>query len=106
MGKEAENGVKEHPEKSGPYPVNRSALRRLKIIEGQIRGIQKMVVEEKYCVDIVNQISAARSALNSVGMLILNRHIDRCVSNAIKNNGVNSREVIDELMALFSKEEI
>ena len=106
MRKAVEKGEKEHPEKSGPHPVNRSALRRLKIIEGQIRGIQKMIVEEKYCVDIVNQISAARSALNNVGTLILNRHIDRCVTNAIKNNGQNSREVIDELMTLLSKEEI
>jgi len=106
MRKAAEKGEKESPEKNGPHPVNRSALRRLKIIEGQIRGIQKMIVEEKYCVDIINQISAARSALNNVGTLILRRHIDRCVTNAIKNNGQNSREVIDELMTLLSKEEI
>ncbi len=95
-----------YSEKCGPHPINKSALRRLKIIEGQVRGIQKMVEEEKYCVDIVNQISAARSALNNVAKLILRRHIDRCVADAIKNNGQSSKEVIDELMAIFSKEEV
>ena len=64
-----------------------------------------MVNEEKYCVDIINQISAVRSALNNVGKLILRRHIDRCVADAINNNGQNSKEVIDELMAIFLKEE-
>ena len=93
-------------EKKGPHPTNKAALRRLNIIEGQIRGIQRMVEEEKYCIDIINQISAARSALNNVGKLILRRHIDNCVANAIQNNGENSKEVIDELMAIFSKEEI
>ena len=92
--------------KKGPHPINKTALRRLKIIEGQVRGIGRMVEEENYCIDIVNQISAARSALNNVGKLILRRHIDNCVADAIKNNGQNSKEVIDELMAIFSKEEI
>ena len=64
-----------------------------------------MIDDEKYCVDIINQISAVRSALNNVGKLILRRHIDRCVTDAIKNNGQNSKEVIDELMAIFLKEE-
>jgi len=93
-------------EKKGPHPINQAALRRLKIIEGQVKGIQRMVEEEKYCIDIVNQISAARSALNNVGKLILRRHIDNCVANAIRNNGENSREIIDELMQIFSKEDL
>ncbi len=93
-------------EKKGPYPTNKAALKRLNIIEGQIRGIQRMVEEEKYCIDIINQISAARSALNNVGKLILKRHLDNCVRNAIQNNGENSKEVIDELMDILSKEEL
>ena len=92
--------------KKGPHTINKTAMNRLKIIEGQVRGIGRMVEEEKYCVDIINQISAARSALNNVGKLILRRHIDNCVADAIKNNGQNSKEVIDELMVIFSKEEI
>ncbi len=93
-------------EKKGPHPTNLAALRRLKIIEGQVKGIQRMVEDEKYCIDIVNQISAVRSALNNVGKLILRRHIDNCVTNAIRNDGENSREIIDELMQIFSKEEL
>ena len=103
---ENESGKLNQTEKRGPHPTNKAALKRLSIIEGQVRGIQRMVEEEKYCIDIVNQISAIRSALNSVGKLILRRHIDNCVADAIKNNGENRKEVIDELMEIFSKEEI
>ena len=93
-----------HSEKREPHPIKKATLKRLNIIEGQIRGIQKMINEEQYCVEIINQISAVRSALYNVGKLILRRHIDRCVAEAIKNNGQNSKEVIDELMAIFLKE--
>jgi len=50
-------------EKKGPHPTNKAPLRRLNIIAGQIKGIQKMLEEEKYCIDILTQISAVRSAL-------------------------------------------
>lgn len=96
----------EKTEKKGPHPINQAALRRLKIIEGQVRGIHRMVEEEQYCIDIVNQISAVRSALNNVGKLILRRHIDSCVTNAIRDGGEGSKEIIDELMQIFSKEDL
>ena len=95
-----------HKEKKGPHPVNKEALKRLTNIEGQIRGIERMVENEKYCVDILTQISAARAALNRVGMLILKRHIKRCVSDAIKNGGTEGNAIIDELMHTLSKQEI
>ena len=90
----------------GPQPVNQRALRRLKNIEGQVRGLQRMVEEEKYCVDILTQISAVRAALNSVGMLVLHRHIETCVSGAIQSGGEKRAEIIDELMSVLSKESI
>jgi len=93
-------------EKKGPHPVNTEALKRLTNIEGQIRGIERMAENEKYCVDILTQISAARAALNRVGMLILKRHIKNCVSDAIKKGGSDGNEIIDELMHVLSKEEI
>ncbi len=99
-------GKRSISEKLGPKPINIAALKRLKIIEGQVRGIQRMVEEEKYCIDILTQISAARAALNKVGNIILKRHLDQCVSNAIRNDGLNGKELIDELMEIFSKEEI
>ncbi|MCD6121259.1 MAG: metal-sensitive transcriptional regulator [Spirochaetales bacterium] len=89
--------------KKGPHPINQRAVRRLKNIEGQVQGIMRMVEEEKYCVDILTQVSAVRAALNSVGMLILRRHIETCVTNAIKAGGEGKTEIIDELMGILSK---
>lgn len=63
-----------------------SILKRLKRVEGQVRGVQRMVEEDKYCVDILVQIAAIRSALDRVGLILLEDHMRGCVSNAIKNN--------------------
>jgi DNA-binding FrmR family transcriptional regulator len=92
--------------KKGPHSINKSALRRLSIIAGQIKGIHRMVEEEKYCIDILNQISAVRSALKSTGKLILRRHIDNCVTDVIRRDSQNSNQIIDELMEVLSKEKI
>jgi DNA-binding FrmR family transcriptional regulator len=93
-------------DKHGPHPADPKVVKRLKNIEGQIRGILRMVEEEKYCVDIMNQISAARAALNSVGMVILRRHVETCVTNAIEEGGKEKAQIIDELMHVISKNEI
>ena len=93
-------------EKRGPHPVNMRALRRLSIIEGQIRGIKRMIEDEKYCIDIMTQVSAVKAALGGVGKIMLRRHIEQCVTRAILNNGAQSREIIDELMDVLSKEEL
>jgi CsoR family transcriptional regulator, copper-sensing transcriptional repressor len=93
-------------EKRGPHPINTEALKRLVNIEGQIRGIERMVENEKYCVDILTQISAVRAALKRAGMLILKRHIRNCVSSAIKKGGSEGNEIIDDLMQVLLKEEI
>ena len=96
----------EGPSKHGPHPVNERALRRLRNIEGQARGLQRMVEEEKYCVDILTQISAVRAALHSVGMLILRRHVETCVANAIETGGTDRIQIIDELIGVLSREKI
>jgi DNA-binding FrmR family transcriptional regulator len=93
-------------EKKGPHPINTEALKRLVNVEGQIKGIERMVENEKYCVDILTQISAARAALNRVGMLILKRHIKNCVTDAIRKGDAAGNDIIDELMQVLSKEEI
>ena len=90
----------------GPHPADPKVVKRLKNIEGQVRGILRMVEEEKYCVDIMNQISAARAALNSVGMVILKRHVETCVADAIEAGGMERTQIIDELMQVLSKNEI
>ena len=76
-------------------------VKRLKRVEGQVRGIQRMIDEEKYCVDILTQIAAVRGALNKVGMRILEQHTHGCVQNAVSED--NGDEVIDELMDLIFK---
>ena len=86
--------------------VTQNVLRRLRNIEGQIRGLQRMVEEDQYCIDILTQVSAARSALNSVGMKILRRHIDTCVSEALKDGGESKDEMIEELMTILSRQEL
>ena len=76
-------------------------IKRLKRIEGQVKGIQKMVEEERYCVDILTQISAIRSAINKVGSIILENHMKGCVSQSIKEG--DSEEMINELMKTIDK---
>jgi DNA-binding FrmR family transcriptional regulator len=106
MGAVQEKTKSSAHEKHGPHPVNLRALRRLKNIEGQVRGLQRMVDEEKYCVDILTQVSAVRAALHSVAMLILRRHVETCVSDAIEAGGTDRAEIIDELMNVLAKEKI
>jgi DNA-binding FrmR family transcriptional regulator len=65
--------------------LKRKAIRRLKIIEGQVRGLQKMVEEEKYCIDIITQSNAAKEALLGVDTLILENHLSTHVIEQIKS---------------------
>jgi len=75
--------------------------KRLARIEGQIRGINRMIDEDRYCIDILNQIAAARAALSKVGMLLLKSHMRGCVTSAIKEE--RSEPAIDELMDVLTK---
>jgi len=79
-----------------PSEADLKLLRRLKRIEGQVRGIHKMVEDERYCVDILTQIAAVRAALDKVGLSILEKHTHGCVQKAIKSG--DGDEIIDELM--------
>jgi len=75
---------------------NTNTLGRLKKIDGQVKGVIRMVEEGKYCIDIVNQIAAVRGALDKVSMQILQNHINSCVTSAIKHG--EQDEIIEELM--------
>ncbi len=69
------------------YTLNKEDyLRRLKRIEGQIRGLQRMVDEDTYCIDILTQVSAATSALQSVAVGLLDEHVRHCVANAARGD--------------------
>ena len=78
-----------------------NAVTRLKKIEGQIRGIMKMVDNEKYCIDIINQITAAEKALSGVAGIIMKRHVESCVTNAITQG--QGQEMINELIETIYK---
>lgn len=71
-------------------------LARLRRIEGQVRGLQRMVSEGDYCIDILTQISAVQSALDSVAIGLLEDHMNHCVVNAAKESDEAGREKIEE----------
>ncbi len=78
-------------------------LNRLKSIEGHVRGVEKMVEEDAYCIDIVNQINAIQSALHKVNAMVMDRHLHTCVTTAIRGDDPTERErVINEIMGVFN----
>ena len=74
-----------HMSRPRPDEEKQKVLNRLKRVEGQIRGIQKMVEEDRYCVDILVQLSAVQSALKNTGLTITERHMKHCVTDAINS---------------------
>lgn len=84
--------------------VSSKALQRLRKIEGQIKGIQRMVEDHRYCMDVITQISAAESALHKLSELILKNHVETCVLDAFRSGDSNQRKKkIDELMEAYSR---
>jgi CsoR family transcriptional regulator, copper-sensing transcriptional repressor len=80
------------------------ALGRLRRIEGQVQGIQRMVEEDKYCVDILLQLTAVEGAVEQVQRLLLGRHIESCVADAIRSGSTRDRQKkVDELLDVFSR---
>lgn len=77
-------------------------LKRLKTIEGHVRGIEKMVDEGAYCVDVIRQIQAIQGALNKISAMILDDHLNTCVITAIRGEDLAERErVLKEISELF-----
>jgi DNA-binding FrmR family transcriptional regulator len=79
--------------------VQENALRRLAIIEGQVRGLRRMIEERKYCVDILTQISAIHEALRGVGKIVVRNHLETCVTDGLQ--GEQRAKHYDELMDLI-----
>ncbi len=85
--------------KNPSHKDNIVALRR---IEGQVRGVQKMIEEGKYCIDILNQIYAVKGALGRVEEKILKKHFQHCVTDAIKGaSGQEKQQKLDEILKLI-----
>jgi DNA-binding FrmR family transcriptional regulator len=81
---------------------NSDALVRLRTIEGHIRGIEKMVENGDYCIDVIRQIQAVQSALNKVSTTVLDGHLNSCLVTAIRGEDVNERErVIKEIAEIY-----
>ena len=70
---------------------------------GQLKGVEKMIVEKKYCMDILQQTRAVSSAIKSLENNILNKHIDQCVTDSIKKNNKDKNEKISEIQDLLKK---
>jgi DNA-binding FrmR family transcriptional regulator len=73
-----------------------SYLRRLRRIEGQVRGLQRMIEEDKYCIDILTQVSAATRALQAVALGLLEEHLGHCVTEAVAQGGDEATDKIRE----------
>ena len=79
-----------------------AAARRLARIEGQVRGISKMVSDDRYCIDVIRQVQAVKAALTGLEAVILDDHIATCVEHALTGTDVNDRrEKVDELVAVL-----
>jgi DNA-binding FrmR family transcriptional regulator len=83
--------------------IKSANLKRLKRIEGQVRGLARMVEQDRYCPDIMVQISSVQEALRAVGRGLMRNHLRHCASQAIRNNPAKAEATYDELMKLIYK---
>ncbi|MCW1958495.1 MAG: metal-sensitive transcriptional regulator [Mycobacterium sp.] len=88
---------------SASEDTKNSYAKRLRRIEGQVRGIAKMIDEEKYCIDILTQISAVNSALQSVALGLLDEHLNHCVSQAVAAGGEEADKKLAEASAAIAR---
>lgn len=85
---------------SGEKDIYAKSLRR---IEGQVRGIAKMIEDDKYCIDVLTQISAASSALRSVALNLLDEHLGHCVAHAVAEGGNEAETKLTEASAAIAR---
>lgn len=79
-----------------------AATKRLARIEGQVRGVSKMIDEDRYCIDVVRQVQAVKAALSGLERLVLDDHLDTCVETALKGKNLSERrEKVEELVAVL-----
>jgi len=86
------------------YSINRDDyLTRLRRIEGQVRGLQRMIEEDKYCIDVLTQITSVTSALRSVGLGLLDEHVRHCVMDAANDSTQAGNDKIDEAIGAIER---
>jgi DNA-binding FrmR family transcriptional regulator len=83
--------------------IKSTNLKRLRRIEGQIRGLQKMVEDDRYCTDIIIQVSSVQEALRGVGRALMRNHLRGCTTKALREGGEQADAMYDELLELIYK---
>ncbi|MBK5108854.1 MAG: metal-sensitive transcriptional regulator [Anaerolineales bacterium] len=82
---------------------NQDTIRRLKSIEGHVRGIERMLEEDAYCIDVIRQVQAVQAALGKVNNLILDNHLNSCLITAVRGDDPEDRErVLKEISEVFA----
>src|SRR5436305_6124555 len=99
MADELSEGVASH----GYSPNKENYAKRLRRIEGQVRGIAKMIEDDKYCIDILTQISAVNSAMQSVALGLLDEHLGHCVTHAVAEGGDEAEKKLAEASAAIAR---
>jgi DNA-binding FrmR family transcriptional regulator len=89
--------------KPGYSEEREAVLRRLSRIEGQVRGVKRMVEEDAYCIDVLTQIGAISSALDGVALKLLAEHTDHCVRGALQRGGAEADQKVEELIAAVER---
>lgn len=89
--------------KPGYSPNKENYAKRMRRIEGQVRGVAKMIDDDKYCIDILTQISAVNSALQSVALGLLDEHLGHCVSHAVAEGGEEAERKLAEASAAIAR---
>jgi CsoR family transcriptional regulator, copper-sensing transcriptional repressor len=87
----------------GYSPNKENYAKRLRRIEGQVRGVAKMIEDDKYCIDVLTQISAANNALRSVALNLLDEHLGHCVTRAVAEGGSDADEKLAEASAAIAR---
>ena len=95
-----------HADHDGPHgysPEKDAYLARMRRIEGQVRGIERMIASDTYCIDVLTQVSAVTRALQAVSMSLLEEHLNHCVVNAARESDEAGRAKIDEATAAIAR---
>jgi DNA-binding FrmR family transcriptional regulator len=106
MGIDGQEGSGGSPGATGApgYREHKDAVRRrLRRIEGQVRGLQRMVEDDRYCIDVLEQVAAATRALQAVALELLDDHLSHCVAEAVMTGGSEATAKIDEASAAIAR---
>ena len=86
------------------YRADKSAvLRRLRRVEGQVRGLERMVEQDRYCIEVLDQVAAATRALQAVALTLVDDHLGHCVADAVAGGGAEAAAKIDEASAAIAR---